>query len=183
VDRARQLDLRAGQVLTDADDLLRFTAGLRPAARALPAVDDVESYLVARLEPQLRWYTARAGELETKLTRVRHAQGGLSVLGVLLAAAAATLEVGAAAAWVGVVTTISAAVTAHAAGSRLEYQLVEYLRTAAQLDRLRTGWVAGGHDRPVGDALVRDCEQVISVQNEAWMAKWTGGDAATTGGG
>ena len=75
-----------------------------------------------------------------------------------------------------VLTTISAAVTAYAAGSRYEYQLVECLRTAAQLDRLHAGWSSGGRDPGAGDALVTDCEQVISVQNEAWMAKWTGGD-------
>ena len=81
---------------------------------------------------------------------------------------------------VAVAATISAAVTAYAAGSRYEYQLVEYLRTAAQLDRLRSGLAAGGHDAAAGDAFVRDCEQVVSAQNEAWMAKWTGDRVAET---
>jgi hypothetical protein len=180
-DRDQQLDTRTQQVLTDAVDLLRHTAGLRPAERPLPAVRDVDSYLTARLEPQLRWYTDRAAELETKLTRVRYALLALSVLGVVLAAVAATLEVTAAAAWLTVLTTVSAAVTAYAAGSRYEYQLVEYLRTASQLDRLRVGWVAVKRDRAADDGFVADCEQVVSVQNEAWMAKWTGDDDAATG--
>ena len=181
VDRDHQLDARTGQVLADAGDLLRHTAGVQPAVRALPAVRDVDSYLAVRLDPQLGWYTERAGALGAKLTRVRYAQLALSVAGVVLAAVAATLGVGAAAAWVAVVTTISAAVTAYAAASRYEFQLVEYLRTAAQLDRLRGGWVTGGHGPAAGDAFVADCEQVVSVQNEAWMAKWTGGGDAANG--
>jgi hypothetical protein len=180
-DRDRELDTRTRHVLTDADDLVRYIVGLESAARALPAVRDVDSYVAARVEPQLRWYTGRAGELGAKLARVRYAQLGLSVVGVVLAGVAATLAVSAAAAWVAVVTTISAAVTAYAAASRYEYQLVEYLRTAAQLERLRSGWVAGGHDAAAGDAFVAHCEQVVSVQNEAWMAKWIGGAAAAGG--
>jgi hypothetical protein len=45
------LEARAQQVLVDADDLLRFTAGLQPAVRALPAVHDVDSYVAGRLAP------------------------------------------------------------------------------------------------------------------------------------
>ncbi|MGH3624671.1 MAG: hypothetical protein ACRDQ5_23265, partial [Sciscionella sp.] len=49
-------------------------------------------------------------------------------------------------------------------------------RTAAQLERLRNG-----HRQPadpdtqarVDDAFVAACEQVISIQNEGWMAKLT----------
>ena len=180
-DRSRQLEARTQQVLVDAGDLLRFTAGLQPVSRALPTVQDVDSYVAERLDRQLRWYADRAADLQTSLNRVRYAVLTLTVIGVMLAAAGAALDVTAVAAWVAVVTTVTAAVAAYAAGSRYEYQLVEYLRTAAQLDHLRSGWAAGVHDQASGDAFVANCEHVISVQNEAWMAKWTGGnDVAPT---
>jgi SMODS and SLOG-associating 2TM effector domain 1/Protein of unknown function (DUF4231) len=176
-DRDHQLDVRTQQVLTDADDLIRHTIGLRPVARSLPQVSDAETYLTGRLDPQLTWYSTRAGMLRTKLAWVRYALIALSALGVVLAALAATLALTAAAAWVAVATTLGTAVAAYAAASRYEYQLVEYLRTAAQLERLRTRWTSGSHDTAAADAFVLDSEQVISVQNEAWMAKWT--DSAT----
>ena len=178
--RDDQLTARTQQVLADAADLLRYTTALQPAVRPLPAVHDAQSYLTVRLMPQLDWYSARARGLQAKLTRVRYVQLALTVLGVVLAAVAATLEVTAAAAWIAVATTVSVAVTAYAAGSRYEYQLVEYLRTVAQLERLRSAWAAHGHGAAGDDTFVRDCEQVISVQNEAWMAKWTDASAAET---
>jgi hypothetical protein len=177
-DRDHQLAVRTQQILTDAGDLLRYTTGLQPGTRELPAVQDVGSYLLARLDPQLNWYNTRAGELQKKLHRVRNAQFALSAAGVALAAVAATLAATEVVAWVAVATTVSAAVTAYAAASRYEYQLVEYLRTAAQLDRLRSGRVGGAPDSAADDAFVRDCEQVISVQNEAWMAKWSSDSTA-----
>ncbi|HTZ29727.1 MAG TPA: DUF4231 domain-containing protein [Streptosporangiaceae bacterium] len=176
--RDQQLGARTQQVLTDADDLIRHTAGLGPVKRSLPHISDAGTYLTGRLDPQLDWYSMRAGTLRTKLAWVRYVLIALSALGVALAALAATLALTAAAAWVAVATTVGTAVAAYAAASRYEYQLVEYLRTAAQLERLRTGWTTGSHDTAAADAFVLGSEQVISVQNEAWMAKWADPAAA-----
>ncbi len=170
--RDAQLTARTGQVLTDAADLIRYTTGLRPVDRPLPAVHDAGSYLKVRLVPQWEWYTTRANGLKTKLAWVKWVQFGLSLLAAILGALAAAMAATAPAAWIAVATTVSVAVTAHAAGSRYEYQLVEYLRTAFQLGQLRKSWTAG-YGTMTSDTFVRECEQVISVQNEAWMAKWT----------
>ena len=95
------------------------------------------------------------------------------MLGVLLAAVAAAGELDALAAWVAVVTTLAAALSSHVAASRWEYQLVEYLRTAAELGRLRDEWsVAGALDEAAEDRFVERCEHVVSIQNDGWMAKW-----------
>jgi len=65
-------------------------------------------------------------------------------------------------------------VSSHVAASRWEYQLVEYLRTAAQLEELLESWLgAEDHDDAAADALVEHCEHVVSIQNDGWMAKWT----------
>jgi uncharacterized protein YjiS (DUF1127 family) len=71
-----------------------------------------------------------------------------------------------------VVTTAAGAVAAYVAAERYEFLWVEYARTATELRRLadrRTA--ADGHALSDGE-LVAECEQVISVQNQAWMAKW-----------
>jgi len=173
-DRAAVLADRTHRVQDEAADLLVHTAGVDPQPRELPAVHDVDSYVDIRLVPQIRWYQDRAQGLARRLRRTRQVELGLSLLGVVLAAVAATQAATAAAAWVAVVTTVTAAVSSHAAASRWEYQLVEYLRTAGELGRLREGWIgAAGPDEASADRLVDRCEQVVSTQNDGWMAKWT----------
>ncbi len=73
-------------------------------------------------------------------------------------------------AWIAVVTTVIAAVGAHAAAARYDYQLVEYLRTAQELTRLRRATAYATSDAELGDLVVQ-CERVISIQDEGWMAK------------
>jgi hypothetical protein len=160
-----------------AGDLLRHASGIEPAPRPLPAVRDVDSYVRERVTSQIDgYYRPQAQEQQRMLDRVRFARLGLGVLGAVLAAAAGTWEVDSVAVWVPVVTTVTAAVAAHAAAERYEYLLVEYLRTAAELERLRDRrGRAGG---PSDEEFVRSCEHVISVQNEGWMAKLTSDDDA-----
>jgi hypothetical protein len=173
-DRAAVLADRTQRVQTEAADLLPHTAGVHVLPRQAPAVCDVSSYVQARLVPQIQWYRERAHGLTHSLARARTSEVTLSVIGVVLAAMAATWEASAAAAWVAVVTTMTAAVSSHVAASRWEYQLVEYLRTAAELDRLHDWWLAEpSPDEETADRLVDRCEQVVSTQNDGWMAKWT----------
>jgi SMODS and SLOG-associating 2TM effector domain 1 len=94
-----------------------------------------------------------------------------------LAAAAGTWEVDSIAVWVPVITTLTAAVIAHAAAERYEYLWVEYLRTATELERLRDRRARGGETDD--EAFIKACEHVISVQNEGRMAKLTSAGDAT----
>jgi hypothetical protein len=73
-------------------------------------------------------------------------------------------------AWIAVVTTLSGAVAAHVGAARYEYQLIEYLRTADELSRLRRDAAATTSATEV-DQLIVQCERIISIQNEGWMAK------------
>ncbi|MGQ5640865.1 MULTISPECIES: SLATT domain-containing protein [unclassified Streptomyces] len=76
--------------------------------------------------------------------------------------------------WVAVTVTVSAAVVTHAAASRYDYQQLEFSRTAAELEFLHAQWAAMRERTPESDdAFVTQCEHVISVQNEGWMAKWS----------
>jgi hypothetical protein len=50
--------------------------------------------------------------------------------------------------------------------------VVEYSRTASELRRLLGRGTAADGRLLSGPELVRECEQVISVQNQAWVAKW-----------
>ncbi len=176
-DRDQQLRERADAALAAVDDLLPRTVGIQPASRSLPAVDDVDSYVAIRVTGQIQgYYRGQADQLRDRLRWLRGAELVLAVAAVVLSATAGSVGVKGAAAWVPVITTISAALIAHVAAARYEFLLVEYTRTAAQLERLRDRRHSVGEPHQVAsadDTFVAECERVISAQNEAWMAKLT----------
>ena len=69
-------------------------------------------------------------------------------------------------------TTAVGAVTAYVASERYEFLWIEYSRTVSELQRLLSRRTAADGHQLLGMDLVNECEQVISVQNQAWMAKW-----------
>ena len=69
-------------------------------------------------------------------------------------------------------TTAGAAVAVHVAAERYEFLWVEYSRSAGELQRLADRRTAPDGRQLSDQELVMKCEDVISVQNQAWMAKW-----------
>lgn len=170
-DRVLVLRLRGREVLARGDDLLGSVGRVERGLRPLPQVTDVASYLRVRVREQADGYYRRhAGGMARKAKLVRYAQGVLAVCAVVLGvvSSAGYTEV---APWIGVIGTVTGAVIAHSAAGRYAFLQLEYLRTAEQLARI----VDEYHDAPPtaerDDRLVADCEQVISFQNEAWMAE------------
>jgi hypothetical protein len=160
----------------DASGLIEHRAGIEPKDRPLPEVDGIDSYVEHRIDGQIGYYEGTAKKLRGRVTLVRQAQGALAVAGVVLAALGGIVAEDALAVWVPVVTTVAAAVAAHAAAERYEYLLVEYLRTAHALRRLRD---RQGTARGLSDAeLIRRAETILSAQNAAWLVKVTSGDDA-----
>jgi hypothetical protein len=160
----------------DASALIEHRAGIEPKERSLPEVDGLDSYVKERIDDQIGYYERSANRLRTQVTWVRRAEGALAVAAVVLAALGGIVAEDALAVWVPVVTTVAAAVTAHAAAARYEYLLVEYLRTAHALRRLRD---RQGTARNLSDEeLIRRAEGIISSQNAAWLVKLTSGDEA-----
>jgi hypothetical protein len=160
----------------DASGLIEHRAGIEPAERSLPEVDGIDSYVEKRVGEQIDYYEHSANGLRTRVTWVRRAEGALAVAAVVLAALGGIAAEDALAVWVPVVTTVAAAVTAHAAAARYEYLLVEYLRTAHALRRLRDrqGTARGLSD----EELIRRAEGILSAQNAGWLVKLTSGDDA-----
>lgn len=171
-DREQRLEAEVQRLERDAGDLQRFTTAVRPKDRVLPPVHDLGSYLDVRVrESQL------AGYYEPKARLMRQRLRQLKVAEVMLALGAAALAATAAiapgvGAWAAVVTTAGGAVAAYVAAERYEYLWIEFTRTASELRRLLDRRTATD-GRPLPDSeLAAACEQIISIQNEAWMAKW-----------
>jgi conflict system pore-forming effector with SLATT domain/uncharacterized protein DUF4231 len=170
-DRDRRLKVCTDRVRQQAADLLRHSGDIQPAKRGLPDVHDYGSYLRVRVDGQVEgYYRPKARQLQRRLTQFRRVEVVLAVAGVVLGALAASLAEVGLGAWIAVVTTISASVAAHVGATRYEYQLIEYLRTADELTRLRRDATATTSPAEL-DQLVVQCERIISIQNEGWMAK------------
>ena len=171
--RETELETEVQRLERDARDLLPYTQGVQASTRPLPEVRDLETYLEVRIRvSQLEnFYEPKAGKLRRQLRWAKTAEITLTLLAAAFAAfAAVSPNVGA---WAAVVTTAVGAVTAYAAAERYEFLWIEYSRTASELRRLYSRRTAADGRRLSGLELVTECEQVISAQNQAWMAKWT----------
>jgi hypothetical protein len=171
-DPQQRLEAEVQRMEREAGDLQPWTGGIEPRTRPLPAVHDLPTYLQVRVRrSQLAgFYEPKAGRLRARLRTAKAIEVTLALVAAGLAAlntVSPTLG-----AWAAVVTTAAGAVAAHLAGERYEFLWIEYSRTAGELRRLADrGTAADG--RPLfGPELIAACEQVISVQNQAWMAKW-----------
>ena len=171
-DRERRLDAEVQRLEHEAGDLQRYAQGVQARTRPLPAVRDVDSYLAVRVrQSQLEGY------YEPKASLLRRRLRALKIVEVTLALAAAALAALAAVspsigAWAAVVTTAAGAVAAYIAAEHYEFLWIEYSRTASELRRLLDRGTAADGRVLSGPELVCECEQVISVQNQARMAKW-----------
>ncbi|MEU6773751.1 DUF4231 domain-containing protein [Streptomyces sp. NPDC046759] len=165
---------RTGAVFAEAADLEPQTHGIRPADRPLPPVTDPAGYAEQRLRRQLEeYYRPKAEEMAGRARLVERCGQALAAVSVVLGAVAGAYEAQAAAAWIPVVSTVSAAVVSYGASARYVSQQLEFSRTAGELDRLLRWW---RQCDPATDAnadrLAERTEHVVSVQNEGWMAKW-----------
>jgi hypothetical protein len=168
----QRLEAEVQRLEHEAGDLLGISEGTQPKQRGLPAVHDLDSYLDVRVRQlQLEgYYQPRARDLRTRLRWIKGLEVTLALVAAGLAAVAAVAPT--VAAWAAVATTGGGAVAAYAAAQRYEFLLIEYNRTASELRRLLERRTSPS-GRPLDDReLVDECEQVISVQNQAWMAKW-----------
>jgi len=172
----RILGERCRAIVAGVSDLQRHTLGISTESKPLPAVRDVTSYISARVNEQINhYYRPRAERYERRVRRLRTAVDVLGVTAVVFSAIAATGQATGVAAWVPVLTTVTAALLAHISASNYDHQVVEFLRSAQQLEQLRDGLGADPTTAPrlAAARFIDACESVLSVENQAWMARWT----------
>jgi hypothetical protein len=177
-DRERLLEAEVQRLEYETGDLQRYTDGVQAKDRPLPAIHDVDSYLEVRVrQSQLDgYYEPKARLLRQRLRILKTLEVTLALTAAALAAVAAiSPSVGA---WAAVATTVGGTVAAYVASERYEFLWIEYGRTASELRRLLDRRTAADGRSLSGSELVAECEQVISVQNQAWMAKWGEENAA-----
>jgi hypothetical protein len=169
--RDQSLGAATRGIVEAVSGLQRHTVGIEPDTKARPDVRDVGSYITLRVNDQIHnYYNKKAAAYETRVRHLRTVGDLLGVTAVVLAAVAAAFQIERAAAWVSVVTTVGASLVAYVAAARYDHMVIEYLRTAQRLEHLRREYL----DNPDGDAaaFIDACEAAISVENQAWMARW-----------
>ncbi|MEU4772754.1 DUF4231 domain-containing protein [Micromonospora sp. NPDC023644] len=178
-DRDAVLLGRLDALLDDAGDLVGRTLDAPPAARPLPAVSDVATYVTERMQRQIDgYYLPAARRMAHAARRVRYAATGLTIAAALVSATVGVLgdSLGLTA-WIGVAAAVTTALVGYGSAQQYEHHQIEYARTADQLTRLRTAREAGlgwADD----DAFVAEAERIISLSNEGWMAKMIEQDGA-----
>jgi len=179
-DAVQQLLDRTHGIEQKARDLARHAVVVEPAGTPLPPVSDAKSYVEHRVNDQIeKYYRRKARTLSRRVSLARGVEFALGLLATVLASISAVNAQAPVGSWVAVVTTATAALTAHVAASRYEYLIVEFTSTAQRLEYLRNRWraaAAGGLPYPDGD-FIRDCEAAISVENQGWMAEWSRPDS------
>jgi hypothetical protein len=168
-DRDRKLSDAVARLEESAADLEHHLSDLAPKDRVPPGDLTAAEYDAQRVQPEIDYYRVNAGKFRRKIARANQAQLILGLVGAALAAGAAISESEDVAIWVPVVSAFTAAVAAHLGAERYEFQLVEYSRTGQQLRHL-------SRTASSDPDFVARCEEVISIQNEGWMAKFAEDD-------
>jgi Protein of unknown function (DUF4231)/SMODS and SLOG-associating 2TM effector domain 1 len=146
VDPEQRLDAVVQRFEKEAGDLQRYTRGVQPKNRPLPAVHDVDSYLIVRVRQlQLKgYYEPKARAVQQRLRVAKVVEVTLALLAAALAATTAiSPNVGA---WAAVATTAVGAVAAHVAAERYEFLWI------------RPGWLSGARRTPLLQVELRFLE-------------------------
>lgn len=172
------LRARVQQVVERGRDLLAVTVPPAIPRRRPPPSLDASAYVERRVTQQIDgYYRRQVAELTAKRTRWQRAEQGLLFGGAVLGALAAVRPGGLVSPWVAVATTVAGAIAAHAEASRFSHLIVAYRATADRLAAIRSQFLDDQARGVVIDvaALVDRAEDAISVENQAWMAGWSGG--------
>jgi hypothetical protein len=169
--RAVELSARVDRALQDLSNIEPRPPDAEETPPALDALT-VDRYIGERVSEQIGWYRERAAEYQKRADRCRSFTLVLGAISVLLGLASAAAGVSA---WLGVIATATASITAHVKNQRYQTLIGIYLATATRLDLLKDQWADSGKtdaDKPERDAFIQRCEETMAVENSAWVAQW-----------
>jgi hypothetical protein len=131
----------------------------------------VGQYIQERLDGQIdQFYRPRAQQYDVLMKRWGAATLTLGALAAILGVLGKWTG-----AWVAVLTTTATSVAAYLYANRYQYLIISYQATARQLEFLKHQWTVMGapeQDPEKRHRFLLDCEEAISIENNAWMAKW-----------
>lgn len=177
---AAKLTAKYREIRDLGKDFITERAAIALSATSAPGPLTSDQYLALRIDQQVvEYYAKKAKEYLEKAEKFRSIEVALALLAAILSAVATYLsshhagdgiQLGP---WVAVLTTIGGSIAAYAAAERYDVQATTFFATSAQLQDLARDWRNSGATAPSPEwsTFVRRCEEVISAENRAWMAK------------
>lgn len=161
------------ELLKEIEDLPTEVISEEQKRKGLPTEDlTVEEYIENRVNDQINnFYRPRSDELKQKMKRNKNIGLSLGLFSVLLGVLGST---GWTAGWIAVISTVTVSITAFAYAGRYQYLIISYQTTTDKLERLRALWDSKGMtdtDTDERNKFIRECEEVISIENSSWMAE------------
>jgi hypothetical protein len=134
-----------------------------------------DEYVQRRVRGQIDYFQRRAAEHARSAQRLRLATILLGAIGVLLSAGHGVYpQAGGLAAWVGVIGTVSGAITTYLFANRLLFLTASYETTALRLTFALEDWGGvpkEGQAAAIG-ALVGKVEDILLLENKQWVAEF-----------
>ncbi len=133
----------------------------------------VDAYRNERVTKAISWYTTRALEYQKHSDRLGHILLLFGAISVLLGFVSTTSPVNA---WIAVIATVTAALTAYGQNMRYQALTVLYQATSRRLQELQAEWLASGKgedDRAERNSFIQRCEDTMALESSAWVAQWT----------
>jgi hypothetical protein len=146
---------------------------LRPeTVKAPPGSLTVSDYITARLDDQVNYYTNTAIAHQQRADFWRFCGLIAASSGAILGTVSAMYSL---APWVALLSTVVTSVTAFVKGQQYESLIALYQATALRLLVLKDKWLDSGKvdaDTAERNAFIKSCEDTMSLENGAWVAKW-----------
>jgi hypothetical protein len=177
-DPAPKLMERVQEHLATVEDVQSARLSADEQLQGLPEGPlSLQDYIRERLDDQVEhFYRPRVQQYDRLMKRWRNVNLALGALAAVLGVLGKWTG-----AWVAVITTVTTAVAAYLYANRYQYLIISYQATARQLEFLKHQWVVNGapeQDKENRNQFLQACEEAISIENNAWMAKWIGKPSA-----
>jgi hypothetical protein len=137
--------------------------------KKLPDIRDFPSYVDNRARQQANWHRNKIAEHLKAAGWIRAFELVATVVAALLSAIVAARYTNELSAWIGVATTIGAALAAHLSATEHDRIAASYATTADRLDLLIEDLPARP-DAATQAQFVTNVETRLAVQNETWLA-------------
>jgi hypothetical protein len=173
-DPAPKLMERVQEHLANVEDMQSATLSADEQRQGLPEGPlSLQDYIRERLDDQVEhFYWPRVQQYDRLMKRWRNVNLALGALATVLGVLGKWTGT-----WVAVITTVTTAVAAYLYANRYQYLIISYQATARQLEFLKHQWVVDGapeQDQEKRNQFLQACEEAISIENNAWMAKFIG---------
>jgi hypothetical protein len=167
-DRANVLADKAEKTMLDLKGVELRPGTIKDPPRPLT----VEDYIKARVDDQINFYNSTAIKHQERADFWRFCGLVAASSGAILGTVSALFSL---APWVALLSTVVTSLTADVKGQQYESMIALYQATASRLSLLKDKWLDSGKsdaDTAERNTFIKSCEDTMSLENGAWVAKW-----------